>query len=67
MKDNNISRKLINLKYRMRKAGYTFNDAIMVVILPDKACKRSLVREKKIIQFHYDLQKNIFDTNENYS
>jgi hypothetical protein len=60
-------RKLVNLKYRMRKAGYTFNDTMMVVILPDKGRKRSLVREKKIIQFHYDLQKNIFDTNENYS
>lgn len=67
MKDDKISRKLINLKYRMRKAGYTFNDTMMVVILPDKAYKRSLSREKKIIQFHYDLQKNIFDTNENYS
>ncbi len=54
-------RKLINLRYRMRKAGYQLNDQVLVCILPAKQKKRSLKRELILKDFGYSLQNPLFN------
>lgn len=52
-----LRRKLINLRYRMKLAGYDFNDKCHVCIVPGDAKKRSHKRESILINtFHYCIQ-----------
>ena len=50
-------RKLNNLRYRLRKNGYQINDEVKVVVLPGMEEERSLLREREIKKFGYDLQE----------
>ena len=52
-------RKLNNLRYRLRKNGYQINDEVKVVVLPGME-ERSLLREREIKKFGYDLQERLF-------
>lgn len=52
-------RKLINLRYRMRIAGYEFNDSALICILPLKQKRRSIRRENVLKQFGYSLQNRL--------
>lgn len=53
-------RKLINLRYRMRKRGYEFNDQALICILPSKQKRRSIRRENLIKElFGYSLQNRL--------
>lgn len=54
--NNQENRKLINLRYRLRKQGYFINDKNKVVILPHPSAKRSKKREEKIKMFGFTLQ-----------
>jgi len=52
-----LRRKLINLRYRMKLAGYDFNDKEHVCIVPRDASKRSHKREYIMKDtFHYCIQ-----------
>ena len=53
-------RKLNNLRYRLRKNGYQINDKVKVVVLPGMEEERSLLREREIKKFGYDLQERLF-------
>ena len=53
-------RKLNNLRYRLRKNGYQINDEVKVVVLPGIEEERSLLREREIKKFGYDLQERLF-------
>ena len=53
-------RKLNNLRYRLRKNGYQINDEVKVVVLPGMEEERSLLREREIKKFGYDLQERLF-------
>lgn len=53
-------RKLNNLRYRLRKNGYQINDEVKVVVLPRMEKERSLLREREIKKFGYDLQERLF-------
>lgn len=53
-------RKLNNLRYRLRKNGYQINDEVKVVVLPGMKEERSLLREREIRKFGYDLQERLF-------
>lgn len=53
-------RKLINLRYRLKKDGYHVNDEVKIIILPKNDEKRSIRRECAIKKFGYDLQNNLF-------
>ena len=50
-------RKLNN---RLRKNGYQINDEVKVVVLPGMEEERSLLREREIKKFGYDLQERLF-------
>ena len=52
--------KLNNLRYRLRKNGYQINDEVKVVVLPGMEEERSLLREREIKKFGYDLQERLF-------
>lgn len=52
-------RKLNNLRYRLRKNGYQINDEVKVVVLPGMEEERSLLREREIKKFGYDLQERL--------
>lgn len=60
MTPEKIQRKLINLRYRLKKGGYQINNEVKIVILPEKEDKRSSRREQEIKKFGYDLQNNLF-------
>ncbi len=53
-------RKVNNLRYRLRKNGYQINDEVKVVVLPGMEEERSLLREREIKKFGYDLQERLF-------
>ena len=53
-------RKLNNLRYRLRKNGYLIYDEVKVVVLPGMEEERSLLREREIKKFGYDLQERLF-------
>ena len=53
-------RKLNNLRYRLRKNGYQINDEVQVDVLPGMEEERSLLREREIKKFGYDLQERLF-------
>lgn len=53
-------RKLNNFRYRLRKNGYQINDEVKVVVLPGMEEERSLLREREIKKFGYDLQERLF-------
>ena len=53
-------RKLNNLRYRLRKNGYQINDEVKIVVLPGMEEERSLLREREIKKFGYDLQERLF-------
>ena len=53
-------RKLNNLRYRLRKNGSQINDEVKVVVLPGMEEERSLLREREIKKFGYDLQERLF-------
>ena len=53
-------RKLNNLRYWLRKNGYQINDEVKVVVLPGMEEERSLLREREIKKFGYDLQERLF-------
>ena len=53
-------RKLNNLRYRLRKNGYQINDEVKGVVLPGMEEERSLLREREIKKFGYDLQERLF-------
>lgn len=52
-----LRRKLVNLRYRMKLAGYDFNDKDHVCIMPGTPSKRSHKREYILRNtFHYCIQ-----------
>jgi len=54
-------RKLVNLRYRMRKAGYELNEQVLICILPIKQKRRSLRRELILKEFGYSFQNPLFN------
>ncbi|WP_321424896.1 hypothetical protein [uncultured Bacteroides sp.] len=65
MKDEKLNRKLINLKYRMQKAGYDIDSITMTVIRPPDICMESHRREREIQKLGYSIQYNMFPINSN--
>ncbi len=57
-KKKQTARKLVNLRYRMKKSGYLFNEINKVIILPD-ARERSKRREKEISKYGFDFQEKM--------
>lgn len=57
-KKKQTARKLVNLRYRMKKSGYLFNEINKIIILPD-ARKRSKRREKEISKYGFDFQEKM--------
>ncbi len=52
-----LRRKLVNLRYRMKLAGYEFNNREHVCIVPGNDCRRSHKREYVLRNtFHYCIQ-----------
>lgn len=52
------ARKLVNLRYRMKKAGYIFNEINKVIILPIPR-ERSKKREREISKYGFDFQEKM--------
>lgn len=58
-----LQRKLINLRYRLKKSGYLINDEAKVIVLPEEENRRSRLREFEMKKLGYDLQNNLFKNN----
>lgn len=65
MKNEKLNRKLINLKYRMQKAGYEIDSITMTVIRPPDSCQESHRRETEMQKLGYSIQYNMFPINSN--
>ena len=57
-----LRRKLVNLRYRMKLAGYEFNDREHVCIVPGNNSRRSHKRECILRDiFHYGIQYRLLN------
>lgn len=56
-------RKLRNLRYSMRKKGYSFKRGECVAVMPEDNGKRSFLQERRLMKSGYSIQYNMFRDN----